>query len=236
MQKKGKLTMTITIGIMCLILTFVIFIQVKTISQTDITELTNMREDELQTELTSLKTKYEEVNKKITETRAKITEYQTTINDSKSASEVLSKELKENQDLVGINDVTGQGIIVTLEDNESTNTKITATDLLELLNELKSAGAEAISINGQRIVYDSYVASINGTYISINGLQAVVSPYVVKAIGNMSYLESALSLKSYGYVDKKISAGKTVTITRSESITIEKYTGDLGFEYVKEGE
>ena len=56
-MKKGKLTMTITIGIMCLILSTVIFVQFKTINQTDITSLENMREDELRTEISNFKQK-----------------------------------------------------------------------------------------------------------------------------------------------------------------------------------
>ena len=66
-MKKGKITMTAIIGIMCLILTMLIYVQVKTISQTDISELETMRESELKTEITSLKTKYEETATKIKE-------------------------------------------------------------------------------------------------------------------------------------------------------------------------
>ena len=75
-MKKGKLIMTIIIGLMCLILTMLIFMQVKTISQTNISELEIMRESELKTEITALKTKYEETAIKIKETNEKILEYE----------------------------------------------------------------------------------------------------------------------------------------------------------------
>ena len=71
-MKKGKITITVTIGLMVLILTTVIFIQFKTINQTDITSLENMREDELRTEISNFKQKSEEINKKIEETDSKI--------------------------------------------------------------------------------------------------------------------------------------------------------------------
>ena len=64
-MKNGKITMTAIIGMMCLILTALIFMQVKTISQTDISELEIMRESELKTEITALKTKYDETVAKI---------------------------------------------------------------------------------------------------------------------------------------------------------------------------
>ena len=158
-MKKGKFIVTITIGIMCFILTALIFMQVKTISQTDISELEIMRESELKTEITSLKTRCEEVEAKIKETNEKILEYEAVIAEGKEASELLQKELQETEDLLGKNSVTGEGIIITI--SNSGTSKINAEDLLELVNILRNAGAEAISINEQRIVYDSYIVDIN---------------------------------------------------------------------------
>ena len=111
-MKKGKITMTAIIGIMCLILTMLIYVQVKTISQTDISELETMRESELKTEITSLKTKYEETATKIKETNEKILEYEEAAIEGKEASILLQKELKETEDLLGKNSVTGEGIII----------------------------------------------------------------------------------------------------------------------------
>lgn len=227
---KGKTTIIITIGLICVLLTTVIFIQFKTISQTDITSIENMREDELRTEIASFKTKIEDISKTIIETQTKIDEYNTIITTNSEASELLDSELKQSKDLLGINDVKGSGIIITLKD--TAEEQITAEDLLTLLNQLKEAGAEAISINDQRIVYDSYVTSVNSTYISVNG-ERIVSPFIVKAIGNSKYLESGLSQKQYGYIDTKIAEGKDVILQPQENITINKYNGNLNFEYKK---
>lgn len=227
-MKKGQITITITIGLVILILTAVIFIQFKTINQTDITSLENMREDELRTEISNYKTKIEEVNGQIEETNATILEYQEAINSDKEASEFIAKELEKQNNLLGKNDVKGNGVIVTLTDTRAQ--KITSEDLRTLLNELKLAGAEAISINGQRIVYDSYIVDIESTYISVNGV-GIVSPYEVKAIGDPTYLESGLSKKQYGYIDTKLEEGKDVTLKRQDNILINKYNGDLNMEY-----
>lgn len=231
-MKKGKIIVTITIGIMCFILTALIFMQVKTISQTDISELEIMRESELKTEITSLKTRYDETIAKIEETNEKILEYEASALEGKEASELLQQELKETDDLLGKNSVTGEGIIITLA-NSGTN-KVYAEDLLELVNLLKNAGAEAISINEQRIVYDSYIVDLAGNYITVNG-ERIVSPFTIKAIGNTSYLESAVAQKNYGYIDTQISEGKQVTLSREESVNIAGYNKSLDFEYVKEG-
>ncbi len=227
---KGKTTMTITIGLVCLILVAVMFMQFKTISRIDITALENMQETELRNEITSLKTKCEDVEEKLENTNIKIAEYNENITNNKKTSELLANELNQLTGILGRRDVYGNGIIVTLTDND--NKKVSPYDLLELLNELKLAGAEAISINDERIVYESYVVSINNTFISVNG-ETIVSPYVVKAIGNPTYLESGLSKKQYGYIDKKKAEGITVTLQRQDNITINKYEADLNFRYTE---
>ena len=73
-----------------------------------------------------------------------------------------------------------------------------------------------------------------GNYITVNG-ERIVSPFTVKAIGNTSYLESAVAQKNYGYIDTQISEGKQVTLSREESVNIAGYNKSLDFEYVKEG-
>ena len=177
-MKKGKFTMTITIGLMCLILSTVIFVQFKTIKQTDIISLENMREDELRTEISNFKQKITETKEQLRQTNIKIKEYAETINTDKQASEILAKELVEQNNILGKNAVIGSGVVITLTDTRAQ--KISPEDLRELLNGLKTAGAQAISINGQRVVYDSYVVDLGGTFISVNGKREV-SPYIVKA-------------------------------------------------------
>lgn len=108
MNKKGKLTMTITLGLMCFVLTMVIFIQFKTISQTDITQIETMREEELKAEIASVKIKYEEVLKELEDTNLKIEEYKETLNSEKEASELLDEELEKSKDLLGKNAVIGE--------------------------------------------------------------------------------------------------------------------------------
>lgn len=233
-MKKGKVVITITIGIMCLILTMIIFIQINTINQTNISELEIMRESELKAEITSLKTKTNEVETKLVDVNAKIKEYDDAMNVGREASELLQSELQEREDLLGKTEVTGQGIIITLTSGEK---QVTVQDLLDLVNQLKNAGAEAISINGKRIVYESYIVNINGDInnVSING-NKTGEPFVVKAIGNVSHLESGVAQKKYGYIDTKISEGRNVSLEKYDSITIESYNRKLDFEYVKEEE
>lgn len=225
---KGKVTMAITIGLICLILVAVMFAQFKTISRTDITALENMREEELRNEITNLKIRNDEIAIKIEETNQKIIEYRESITNSKKASALLDEELKQAIGVLGLRDVSGNGVIITLN---NTDTRIVeAWDLLELMNELKMAGAEAISINDERIVYDSYIADLASGLITVNASRGMVAPYTIKAIGDPTYLESGLSTKQYGYIDTKKARGLEVTLERQNNIHIGKYNGDLNFE------
>lgn len=153
------------------------------------------------------------------------------IESNEEASELLDEELKKSQLLLGTTDVTGEGVVVTLTDTEESS--ITADDLITLVNELRFAGAEAISINGVRIMPMTDIVDID-SYIIIKPSQRIVSPYVVKAIGNQTYLVSTLCLKNSGYVDKYNNSGKSVKLEKQRNIKITKYTGNMDIKYMKE--
>lgn len=226
---KGKTTMTIIVGLICVILTSVMFMQFKTISKIDVTALENMQETELRNEITSWKTKCEEIEKKLEDTNIKIAEYTENINNNRKTSELLTKELNQLEGLVGLRDVSGSGVVITLEDGEFW--QVNASDLIQLVNELRLAGAEAISINDNRVVYESYIVTVQENTIKMDGGNLIQSPYIIKAIGDPTYLESGLSQKQYGYIDTKKSEGKNAKLERQDNITIKKYSGDLNFEY-----
>lgn len=233
-DNKEKIIIAVVIGIMFFALTMTIFIQFKTIRNTDINALEIMQESELRKEIASLRAQYDETLSKLDETNAKIKEYQETINTDKEASQILQEELINSRNLVGKNSVQGEGVIVTLTDVEvGKYGKITAADLLGLVNTLKASGAEAISINGQRIVYRSYIVDIDAGYITVNG-RRLVSPYIVNAIGDITYLESGLSQKQYGFIDTKTNEGKSVVLEKSNNILINAYSKELNFKYAKE--
>ena len=82
--------------------------------------------------------------------------------------------------MLGKNDVKGEGIVITLTDTR--NQRIWSEDLRLLVNELKEAGAEAISINDQRIVYDTYIVDISNTHIRKREKNIVIKKYE----GNLS--------------------------------------------------
>ena len=229
--KKGKITMTITMVIACFALALVMSMQFKIASETDITSIENMREAELRTELANWKSKYEEVEKKYEETSSKIDEYKQNKESNEDTEKLVDDELQQVNMQLGKVDVQGEGIEVTLRetDNEEIS-RITADDLILIVNALKVSGAEAISINDERIINMSDMVDINESFIKING-QKIVAPYIIKAIGNQSYLESSL-ISNGGPVDEMKKIGQDVSITKSNKVIVPKYNKEIKIKYM----
>ena len=158
----------------------------------------------------------------------KIEEYNKTIEDNEAAAELVDEELTESNILVGKTDVYGEGVVVTLSDG--TYSRVYASHLIDLVNELRYAGAEAISINGVRVLAMTDIVDVD-TYILVN-LQRIQGPYVVKAIGDKDYISTILQLKGSGFVDTVTDIN--VSLKVENKVEIPKYNGELEVEYMQE--
>ena len=230
-KKKGKIVMAISIGISCFALSMVMFMQFKVVNQTDITSIENMRESELRTELSNWKEKYEDVNTRYEEVEKTVQEYQDKEKSDNEKSKLLQTELKQINMELGKTDVTGEGITITLKETENNDTAITADDLLVIVNALKLAGAEAISINEQRIINMTDIVNVNDSVIYVNQ-QRILAPYVIKAIGDSTNLESTL-LGNGGYIELLKNSGFDVTIEQDDNVTIPKYNKEITYKYMQ---
>lgn len=222
--------MIVSIGAIALILTMVLFIQFKTVKETDITAIETMREAELRTELASWKSKYDEIAIKLQDTEDKISSYRNDIENNEKNSELLEQELVETEKYLGYTELKGEGIIVRLDDTDYK--QVESSDILSLVNELRLAGAEAISINEERVVSTTEIVNVDTRFIIING-KRIVAPYEIKAIGDKKYLESAISIKG-GYVDEIKAKEITINYTVEDNVVIPKFSGKLSLQNAKE--
>ena len=230
-MKKGKIAMTITIGIACFALVTVMTMQFKVVNETDITAIENMQESELKTELANWKNRYDEINAQYEDTMQKVEEYKNDEESNNEASRLVQEELEQTNTLLGLTDIHGEGIVITLKSGEN-ETPISADDLLIIVNSLKFAGAEAISINDERIVNTTDIVDIlDGSFIKVNG-QRILEPYVIKVIGNQSHMESAVTGNG-GKVEELQTLGHTATIEKDNDITIGKYNGEIKTDYIE---
>jgi uncharacterized protein YlxW (UPF0749 family) len=135
----------------------------------------------------------------------------------------LSKEIDDLRVRAGATAVEGFGIKIVIDDSQvmknpgsdvSTNALLTHdVDLLQLINELRSAGAEAIEINGQRVASSTAIRCV-GPSILVNNKQ-ISAPFIVKAIGKPETLYGAVTLP-YGILDQLKQLGMKVETTKHE--------------------
>jgi len=230
--KIDNMAVAIVMFVVCVTLICVMFMQFKTVEETEITDIENMRETELRTTLSEWKTKYKEIETKLNDTNKKVKEYNDKVDKNEEASGLINKEMQQSNLILGKTNVSGEGVIVTLSEKE--DNEIWATDLIDLVNELKYAGAEAISINDIRIISRTEIVDLfDYTSISVGG-QRLSAPYVVKAIGNQTYLSSILNLKDSGFVDRYKNSGYIVKIETPKKVEILKYNGDIQIKYLQE--
>ncbi|MCB2288912.1 DUF881 domain-containing protein [Clostridium sp. CS001] len=151
--------------------------------------------------------------------------------------EEIQEEIRYNSLIMGTSDVEGQGIKIILEDGESSfgqyinsSQLIHDIDIVQVINDLKNAGAEAISVNGERIIYDNY-GICTGSNITLNGIK-IVPPFYITAIGNKDVLYNYLTLEQTHIKTLKLREVK-VNIAKEENIKILAYTGKFNYEYMR---
>jgi len=237
-MNKTKIAVSITIGIMSFMMIYVMLIQFNIVKEYDGEEIELMRETELKDALASYKEKHEEINNQIIDTNAKIEEYQKNEKSKEDAIALLEEEVEQKNMLLGITDVQGEGIIITMSNPSDYSAEdsrpISASDLVILINELRMAGAEAISINEQRIIAKSDVVEIDESIYRVNG-ERVTAPFTIKAIGDVKYLTSALSIKG-GYIDTYTKNGINIRLEGENNIVIEKSRQNMALTYIKDEE
>lgn len=235
--KKYSLISYILIGLALFILAMLFTAQMKSISNTE--EILNgKREAQLADDLVTIQNKYNDLKQKYEASQKVVDEYQTNSSTNDTLISSMKLEIDELSKMAGTVDLKGEGITITLTDG--TNVKdpekrsdslVHDSDVLTVVNELKAAGAEAISVNGQRIISTSAIRCV-GPVIQVN-YQKVAAPFEIKAIGNSQYLESAMNIKN-GVVDLLKEYGVGVTVTKQKNIEIQKYDGIIDFKNATE--
>ncbi|WP_152948028.1 DUF881 domain-containing protein [Desulfofundulus thermobenzoicus] len=158
--------------------------------------------------------------------------------------ESMKEELNRVRVQAGLVEVTGPGVEVTLNDSnvevkpgENPNLYVLHDeDVLKIINELKAAGAEAMSINGQRMLATSEIRCIGPTILT-NHNQRLTPPFVISAIGNPDTMINALQMRG-GVVEQLQFWGIQVGVKKVAQVTVPAYTPGVRFDYarpVKEG-
>lgn len=237
----NKLIISLILGVMCLLLTYGISMQIKTTNNMGSTTTTNATENELRNAVLKAKERYDNLYKDLENVEKELEKERTGATQNNSELEDLENSIKEGNKLLGLTEVTGNGVEIELNDNQTIPTNsylgdpndliVHDVDIIRVINELKNAGAEAISINGERIVSTTAI-ECEGNVIKINGIK-IGTPFKIKAIGNPEYLYGSLNRKG-GYLEvMRENYFLVANIEKVEKLTIPKYTGIIKYNYAE---
>ena len=223
MTVKNKHT-RILIFLVCIILGYMITTELRTHNQYQ--NLAIQRAEDLTVRLKEVQDDRDKLAKELDEYKAG------------RISGAAQKEMDDLKARAGETEMEGKGIVFTLDDSkqaaktgENKNLYIIHDeDLLRVINELRAAGAEAISLNGQRLIGSSEIRCVGPTVL-VNE-RRLAAPFVILAIGNPQTLESSLKLRG-GVIENFKFWGIKADVIQSDKVRVPAFKGKRTFEFAK---
>lgn len=227
-SKKGYLS----IVVVSIVLGVMLAVQFR-VTQNNLEALPIQRAQDLTMELKSVQRERDNLKSEVTDLQQKLDK--AARSGTVSYSDMQS-ELLKTREVAGLEAVRGPGLVVTMNDSkralkpgEDPNIYlIHDEDVLKIVNELKASAAEAISVNGQRIVAMSEIRCA-GPNILINE-KKVAPPFQILAIGDSDMMESSLRLKG-GIVETLEYWGIDIKVEKSQNLAIPAYKEGIKFDY-----
>ena len=194
---------------------------------------------EYKTSINSEKSEIENIRSRIRETEEQLTKYENAI-DEESIYEItdeLAAEVMKYKMFSGYEAVQGSGVTIVVDDGtrqlydgEDVNVLLVHDiDIIIIINDLKRSGAEAVSVNGQRIV-DRTEIVCSGYTVRING-QILARPFVIKAIGDGKRMSASL-ISSEGYGSLLKTYGVQFDVELEDDVFIQRYAGTEKYYYM----
>ena len=233
----NKKIISIVLGTMCLALTTGICVQMRTVKNSSTAVSNNYKENNLRAEVLKTKEKYENSLKDLEKAQKELEKERENITKDNDELKAKEEEIKDGNKILGLEDVTGPGVIIKITDaKKDFNSMLDPSsfivhdlDILNVINELKNAGAEAISINDQRLVPTSGI--ICGGNIIIVNKEKVGAPFIIKAIGLPEQLAALNRIN--GCLDILKSYGIGAELRQVNNLTIPKYSGTIKYDFAK---
>lgn len=198
-------------GILCVLLGFAIAVQVR---QTDTSSLTVMRESELVSLLDQTTRQADELQDQVSELERTHQELQSGTTSREAALEAATRSAAAQGILSGRLPAVGPGVTVSISDPTRS---VSALTLLNLLEELRNAGAEAVQLNDQRLTASSYVLGTDDG-VEVDGA-LVAPPYRWVAIGEPSTIATALAIPGGALAKVQIDGGDA-TVEQQEEVEV----------------
>ena len=178
--------------------------------------------------LAELNTEADGLARQIAELRVKLFRYENTVERDRLAVRDARKSLRDLQVLAGTTDVRGPGLAVTIADRRG---RVTWEPFLDLVQELRDAGAEAIAVNDLRIVASSWFGPAE-VGVTVDGQEAV-PPYRVEAIGSPEDMAEALEIPGGPLSLVRALLEVQVTVEVEEDLRVPALKREISFRYAR---
>ncbi len=233
-----KINEKIILATVLIILIALVVVQFKSVQNNYLAGLIpSQRSEKITEEINALK---QDKARLIEELATRQAELDSILSNASSESNLimnLQSNVEHYKTILGLTDVVGEGIYMRIDNGIAEIGSDSAADIVEhsylinsIVNELNAAGAEAISVNGQRIVNGTAIRRV-GNEIVING-QKIVPPITIMAIGARNVLFSAVGAR-FQIVESLRDSGYQVELERREEVLIEKYQDVINWRYAK---
>ena len=234
-----KYSGVIVVGILALFIGFILSVQISTNAGSDQGGLVPLGKLKgYEAELKKVQDEKAEALQQLIDLEQRLKDIESEKAEEDTFVQGMISDLEKFRMAAGVVDVEGPGLLITIKDPitdkyQEDYSVITNNYelLLGLVNRLKEAGAEAVSINEQRISNNTEI-SLAGSNININGT-ATAPPYYVKAIGNPETLDGAITLRGGIIHTMKTKYNLVVDTEIKEKVIISRYTGIIAFKYAK---
>ncbi|AMO34732.1 DUF881 domain-containing protein [Lysinibacillus sp. fkY74-1] len=182
------------------------------------------QEDSYREELITQQERNKELSDELNSLQEQIRKYEKSFASNEKDYKELVEQAEDLRLLLGELKSEGKGIRITLQDGDYDPKSLNPNDYIvheshvfKLLNELKISGAQAIAINGQRVMANSYIRC-NGPVITIDGTQHP-APFVIEAVGDSDTLIASLNLNG-GVVDQLLNDNIVVSLEEHQKLTM----------------
>lgn len=227
MNNKSKNTKLKTVVVAAFILGILLAIYFKTLDPTKV-YITLQEKKNIENQIEVTKTEIDKLKEVKSQYEESLKKYEAVVkNRYKSINDLMEDDLIYLKKISGDVVVKGPGIVVTIKDSEKeleqgqnpNDLIVHDIDILRIINDLKKAGAEAISINGERVLALSKI-KCSGATITVNDT-TYGQPFIIKAIGSTdSLMASIISPNSYANLIKE-GYGIYVDVQAEEEIKVE---------------
>lgn len=225
----------IAITVVCFVIGFAITLQIKSVWRINSLDSTKaLRTEDLISALMQERQKNDSLTTELNSYKNDLEQFKTQASESSGYSKLLSEQLQKAELAAGITDMQGPGIVVKMTDSKLRNDPTNPTsanaevihdsDLLMLINELRASEAEAISLNGQRVIATSEIRCA-GPSVSINNVRCY-APFEISAIGDFDKINSSLNMPE-GFADTMKFFNIQFEIKKVDKVRINGFAGTI---------